>query len=271
MSVEHLAEAQINSRKVKNVQWFVFEHSPSYRSLQLTFLTAVESMDSDNIIRIINQQPYHVDSLIQLSELCKMSEDHAMASELIEHAILALESAFHTMFSLTTGNCRLNYRRQENRCLFIVLFKHAQYLEGRACSRTALEIAKLIMSFDPDTDPLAMILVVDYYALRAKEYDWLVHLYNEWESTNNLSQLPNMAYSYALALFYLHKDGDLKLADDAIQYAVMMFPAVLKGLLDALSIQPDSRVNYHKYVAAQAYEKYEILFFILFFVPSIIK
>lgn len=117
----------------KGVHWFVFEHSVAYRQLQQKFLAAVESMDSDNIIKIINHHPFHVDSLIQLSELCKMSEDHAMASELIEHAIFGLESAFHSMFSLTTGNSRLDYRRQENRALFIVLFKHAQYLESRAC------------------------------------------------------------------------------------------------------------------------------------------
>ena len=239
----------------KGVQWFVFEHSITYRQLQQKFLTAVESMDSDNIIKIINQQPYHVDSLIQMSELCKMTEDHAMASELIEHAVLALESAFHSSFSLTTGNSRLDYRRQENRALFIVLFKHAQYLEGRACARTALEVAKLILSFDPVTDPLAMILVIDYYALRAKQYDWLMTLYDEWESTNNLSQLPNMAYSYALALFYLNKSGDLELADNAIQYAVLMFPGVVKPLLEALSVQMDARASSHKYISATAYDK----------------
>lgn len=241
--------------KTKGVQWFVFEHSITYRQLQHKFLAAVESMDSDNIIKIINQQPYHVDSLIQMSELCKMSEDHAMASELIEHAILALESAFHSSFSLTTGNSRLDYRRQENRALFIVLFKHAQYLEGRACARTALEVAKLILSFDPVFDPLAMILVIDYYALRAKQYEWLVQLYDEWESTNNLSQLPNMAYSYALALFYLNKNGNLELADKAIQYAVLMFPGVVKPLLDALSVQVDARASSHKYISSTAYDK----------------
>lgn len=248
-----MALTQLNTSK--GVQWFVFEHSTVYRQLQHKFLTAVESMDSDNIIKIINQQPYHVDSLIQMSELCKMSEDHAMASELIEHAILALESAFHSSFSLTTGNSRLDYRRQENRALFIVLFKHAQYLEGRACCRTALECAKLLLTFDPVSDPLAMILVIDYYALRAKQYEWLVQLYDEWESTNNLSQLPNMAYSYALALFYLNKNGDLETADNAIQYAVQMFPGVVKPLLDALSVQVDSRANSHKYISTSAYDK----------------
>uniref|UniRef100_A0A1B0CVA6 Transcription factor 25 n=2 Tax=Lutzomyia longipalpis TaxID=7200 RepID=A0A1B0CVA6_LUTLO len=187
----------------KGVTYFTFEHSQSYRQVQNKFLAAVESMDSDNIIQIINQQPYHVDSLIQLSELCKMSEDNAMASELIEHAIFALESSFHNSFSLTSGNCRLDYRRQENRALFVVLFKHAQYLEARACSRTALEVAKLLLSLDPINDPLAIILVIDYYAIRAKQYEWL--------------------------------------------YALLMFPGVLRPLLDALSIQIDSRVNGHSY------------------------
>lgn len=238
----------------KGVQWFRYEHSASYRSLQETFLAAVESMDSEHIIRIINQQPYHVDALIQLSELCKMSEDHAMASELIEHAIFALEGAFHSLFNLTSGNCRLDYRRQENRSLYVVLFKHAQYLEGRACPRTALEISKLIMTLEPDHDPLAMILVVDHYALRAKQYSWLIQLFCKWDSTNNLSQLPNMAYSYALALFHSQQNSNVE-ADRALQYAVMMFPAVLHSLLDVLSIQPDSRVGHHKYVGSHAYER----------------
>lgn len=236
----------------KNVVYFAFEHSPSYRQIQQKFLQAVESMDSDNIIKIINQHPYHVDSLIQLSELCKMSEDHAMASELIDHALFALESSFHTMFSLTQGNCRLDYRRQENRALFVTLFKHSQYLESRACSRTALEVAKLILTFDPVSDPLAIILIIDYYAIRAKQYEWLAQLYDEWEATNNLSQLPNMAYSYALALFHLKRTEQ---ADRALQYALLMFPAVLRMLLDELSIQPDPRVSGHTYFGTATYDK----------------
>uniref|UniRef100_A0A0K8TSD3 Putative transcription factor 25 n=1 Tax=Tabanus bromius TaxID=304241 RepID=A0A0K8TSD3_TABBR len=225
--------------------WFTFEHNKSYQQWQQTFLAAVESMDSENIIKIINRQPYHVDSLIQLSELCKMTENLSMASELIERALLAMETAFHSMFSLTSGNCRLDYRRQTNRSFFIALFKQAQYLECRACGRTALEIAKLILSFDPDNDPLAMVLVIDYYALRGKQYEWFVQFFEEWEPIKSLSQLPNMAYSYALALFYLQ--GDSEEANKALQYALLMFPGVLKPLLDELSIQTDSRVITHPY------------------------
>lgn len=236
----------------KGAIYFAFEHSPTYRQLQQKFLTAVETMDSDQIIKIINSQPYHVDSLIQLSELCKMSEDFLMASELIEHALFALESSFHSMFSITQGTSRIDYRRQENRALFIVLFKHAQFLESRACSRTALEISKFLLTLDPDNDPLATILVIDYYAIRAKQFEWFIQLFDEWEESHSLSQLPNMAYSYALALFYTRK---LDEADKALQYALLMFPAVLRLLMDELSIQTDPRVNSNKYFASTVYSQ----------------
>lgn len=244
--------------------WFKFEHNANYRQLQEKFLASVENVDSDVIIQIINQQPYHVDSLIQLSEMCKMSEDHGTASALIEHAILALETSFHSMFSLTAGNCRLDYRRQENRSFYLTLFKHAQYLEARACSKTALEVTKLLLSFDPETDPLALILIIDYYALRAKEYQWLIQLYNEWVESNNLAQLPNMAYSYSLALFHQYKINDLTLADTSIQYALLMFPGVLKPLLNEMSVQVDSRVNSHSFFGSQALSRYNFFCHICF-------
>lgn len=237
-----------------DVIFFNFEHNKAYRSLQERFLAAVESNDTENIVRILDQQPYHIDSLIQLGELCKMSEEMATAADLIEHVIYALESAFHPMFSLTAGNCRLDYRRQENRSLFVALFKHAQYLEGRACPRTALEIAKLILTFDPVGDPLAMILVLDYYAIRARQFEWLIELYKEWETSHNLAQLPNMAYSYAMAEFYEEKNrgGTTEKADAALQYALLMFPGVLKPLVDEIGVQIDARVANHKYFGPDA-------------------
>lgn len=59
--------------------------------------------------------PYHVDSLIQLADICRMGDDAQMAAELIERAIYILESEFHPSFNLATGNCRLEYKQQENR------------------------------------------------------------------------------------------------------------------------------------------------------------
>lgn len=101
--------------KVGGIQYFAFEHSTNYRQVQYKFLDAVESMNPDTLVSIINEYPHHIDSLIQLSDSCKISEDLAMAAELIERALFCMECAFHPVFNLAQGNCRLDYRIQENR------------------------------------------------------------------------------------------------------------------------------------------------------------
>jgi len=53
--------------------------------------------------------------MLQLSEICRMSEDAAMSAELIERALYVMEAALHPLFNLAVGTCRLDYRRQENR------------------------------------------------------------------------------------------------------------------------------------------------------------
>lgn len=97
------------------IMTFSYEHSNGYQQVQRRFLEAVESLHPDNIVNIINNNPYHIDALIQLSDLCRASEDLAMAAELIERSLYCLEYAFHPLFNIAQGNCRLDYRRQENR------------------------------------------------------------------------------------------------------------------------------------------------------------
>ena len=75
------------------------------------------------------------------------------------------------------------------RSLYIALFKHMIYVGSRACYRTALEFCKLLLSFDPEGDPLAIVLAIDFYALRSQEYEWLIRIGQEWEASRNLSQV----------------------------------------------------------------------------------
>lgn len=187
----------------KEGQWFTWDHSPQYQAVQMQFLSAVESLNPDEIMRILNSHPLHIDSMLQLSEICKMGEDSAMATELIERTLYALESSFHVCFNLSSGNCHLDYRRQENRSFFIALFRHINFVGSKACYRTALELCKILLSLDPEADPLAAVLMVDFYALRSREFSWLIDLYTAWEPVRNLSQLPNFSYSVALATFHL--------------------------------------------------------------------
>lgn len=110
---------------------------------------------------------------------------------------------------------------------------------GRACYRTALEFCKLLLSLDPDNDPLAIKLALDFYALRSKEYNWLIEFVAEFENTKNLTQLPNFAFSNAIAHFYVGE------GDELLQDALLMFPGVLMPLLEKCSVQVDARVLKH--------------------------
>lgn len=75
------------------------------------------------------------------------------------------------------------------RSLFIAVFKHLTFVGARACYRTAMEFCKLLLSLDPENDPLGVILAIDFYALRAQKYDWLIRVALEWEASRNLSQV----------------------------------------------------------------------------------
>ncbi|XP_065496908.1 ribosome quality control complex subunit TCF25 [Caloenas nicobarica] len=246
----------------RGVQYFAFKHHHKYQQLQFKFLEAVESMNLNSIVMLLEAlDPYHVDSLLQLSDVCRMREDHEMARDFIEQALYSMECTFHPVFSLTSGTCRLDYRRPENRSFFLALFKHLMFLEKRGCPRTALEFCKLILSLDPDNDPLCMLLLIDFLSLRAREYTFLTRMFQEWESHRNLSQLPNFAFSVPLAYFFLSQQderSELELsqarerAAQLIQLALIMFPSVLMPLLDHCGVQPDARVASHSFFGLNA-------------------
>ncbi|KAM9122463.1 ribosome quality control complex subunit TCF25 isoform 1-T1 [Pangshura tecta] len=245
----------------RGVQHFTFEHHREYQQVQFRFLDAVESLDPNNIVLLLQMNPYHVDSLLQLSEVCRMQEDQEMARDLVERALYSLECAFHPVFSLTSGTCRLDYRRPENRAFYLSLFKHTIFLEKRGCPRTALEFCKLILSLDPENDPLCVLLLIDLLSLRAREYAFLTRMFQEWEGHRNLSQLPNFAFSVPLAYFLLSQQEELSEAElsqareraaHLLQHALIMFPSVLMPLLDHCSVQPDSRVASHSFFGLQA-------------------
>lgn len=169
-----------------------------------------------------------------------------------------MEAAFHPLFNLVVGSCRLDYRRQENRSFFLALFRHLTNVGQRACYRTSLELCKVLLSLDPEADPLGVLLMLDFYALRANQQKWFLQLYKEWKGPRNLDQLPNFAYSVALAHFHQVCEGEAAdadasaaaaaaSADEAIQYALIMFPGVLLPLLDKCSIEPDKRAAAHPF------------------------
>ncbi|XP_071746131.1 ribosome quality control complex subunit TCF25 isoform X2 [Lepeophtheirus salmonis] len=230
-------------------QYFTFDHNEEYRMVQLKFFEAVDSLHPDFIVQLLHEHPYHIDTMLQLSNICKMSENTDMATELVERALFAMESAFHPLFNLAVDSCRIDYNRQENRAFFIALFRHLNFVGSRACYRTALEFCKLILSLDPESDPLGIFLLVDFYAIRSRQFSWFIDFFNEYEQSRNLIQLPNFAYSIALAYFHYSQEKKTESAeleakaDEYLQKALIMFPGILLPLMDKCSIEPDVEIS----------------------------
>lgn len=57
-----------------NMMW-----SEQYKKLQEQYFLCVESMDPDSIAELLQFHPYHLDSLLQLAEVCNQSSEHETA------------------------------------------------------------------------------------------------------------------------------------------------------------------------------------------------
>ncbi|KAM3584605.1 hypothetical protein VKS41_003413 [Umbelopsis sp. WA50703] len=190
----------------KNMSEFCYIQSESYQDAQLEFLECVESHDPNNIVLLNRYYPYHIDCLLQISEIAKHSGDWTVA-----------------------GEC-------------IAIHRHIQFLSRRGCWRTAFEFNKLLLSLDPLTDPLCSKLSIDFYALKCNEHDYFLNLFSASEDVKqDKSQaiLPNFAFSRAYAMFKLENqkkksETEISFTDSSqyLQKAILTYPMVVLGLTE---------------------------------------
>jgi len=109
-----------------------------------------------------------------------------------------------------------------------------------------LEYCKLLLNLDLE-DPLFILFIIDYYAIRSQQYEYIFKLYCSPElSEKRLCYLPNFCYSIALAKFYLENGKNTKetlnslpiktSADELLRTALLMFPMVLVPLCKKASL-----------------------------------
>jgi hypothetical protein len=230
--------------------------SESYKELQKIFFECVNTGDPNTLVDLVlSKHPYHVDSLLQLAEAFIIMKDLENAADFIERIIYIFECSWHPYFNPFDAPIhRLEYRHPENRPFLIAFFRHIQDLGRRGCSRTALEFCKLLLGLDLH-DPLFILLAIDHYALRCKEFDFLIELsYSNLFPEKDLNSLPNFVFSLALAKFFLETgtssnkaktnkpqtsetpNRKLLPSSELLQNALMLFPMVFVPLLKKMSI-----------------------------------
>lgn len=181
-----------------------FVHSTIYQDVQRQFETCVESMDPQRLIQMLQHNPYHISTLLQVSEIAKQQGDHSVSGDLLERALFSFGRAVHSSFTtaLAEGKARLDFRRPENREFWLAAWRYTNNLGQRGTWRTAYEWAKLILSIDPEGDPYCVALMIDQLALRGGQSDHFLQLSSCPFFRDDLwKSRPNIRISSALAQY----------------------------------------------------------------------
>ena len=130
--------------------------------------------------------------------------------------------------------------------------------------KVSMTLARYLLAMDPLRDPMSVLVALDYFALSTKtmEHDKFVVdvvqsgkiklYYRDSESTEftgKLTDMPNWAFSYALALYRLEQSESENLADaitakDALVSAIRKYPGVVEEILRQNEISTTGRSTY---------------------------
>lgn len=214
-----------------------FVHNTSYQETQRQFQVAVASYDPERMIQLLHTNPYHISTLLQVSEIAKQQRDNASASDLLERALFTFGRSVHSTFSssLSSGKARLSFSRPENREFFLAVWRYIATLCVRATFRTALEWARLVLSLSPEEDPYCVRLLIDQLALRGRAPETLIAIAESDVLERSWKIPPNIAFSTALA--YLRLKEPVK-ARSSLKNAVKEYPWLASRLCKELDITP---------------------------------
>ncbi|KAK0263204.1 hypothetical protein LTS09_002395 [Friedmanniomyces endolithicus] len=210
---------EVEEKRSDGTVLYRFVRNRMYQDVQSQFEMCVESMDPNRLVQLLQHNPYHISTLLQVSEIAKQERDHSTSGDLLERALFSFGRAVHSTFAknLGEGKARLDFRRPENREFWLASWRYMQNLSMRGTWRTVYEWTKLLLSLSPEDDPYALWLVLDQYALRSRQdLDYL-----------NLSQ--------GLAEY---KGGNKGKGKQALFTAVGRFPWVVARLMHELNLDP---------------------------------
>ena len=214
---------------------FRFVHNALYQDVQRQFEVCVESMDPQRMITMLQYNPYHISTLLQVSEIAKQQGDHSVSGDLLERALFSFGRSVHSSFTaaLTEGKARLDFRRPENREFWLAAWRYTNNLGQKGTWRTAYEWAKLILSLDPEGDPYCVSLVIDQLALRGGQPEHFLEL-SQCPFFNDLwSSRVNIPISGALAEYKLKKAQKSR---QSLAACITAYPWIFARLFQALNI-----------------------------------
>ncbi|KAJ5157460.1 uncharacterized protein N7482_008560 [Penicillium canariense] len=210
-------------------------HNAAYEDVQRQFELCVESMDPQRLIHHLQYNPYHISTLLQVSEIAKHQSDHAVSADLLERALFNIGRSAHSSFNtrLREGQAKLDFLHTENRELWLVGWRYIANLGMKGTWRTAYEWAKLLLSLN-DSDPYCMKLLIDHLALRGREYTQFVDLCTKTRFSRDWADLPNIQCSLVVAYLRLNRPQDCR---RQLHHAMSRYPWMFNRLAQELDLQ----------------------------------
>lgn len=191
-------DSDATNDSLEGIRYYRYVHESSYARIQDEYRVLVGTHDPNMLVELSSRYPYHVDTLLQLAEVYRQMGELDRAAEMVERCLYVLETAWNIGFKPYDGNCRIRFDVLENRSLFVALFRYSQLLTRRGLHRTALEIAKLLLNFEPEKDPMGMLMLSDSFALLSGEFKWIQAMQSAFQLIP-IRYFPNFAASAAIA------------------------------------------------------------------------
>jgi len=248
---------------------FRLHFNDDYERQQNEYKARASTMDPHVIQGLLQTNHYHVDTLLTMSEMLMRTNQSTEAVENVEKALFRVECAFHGKFDLSSGRSRLPFHIVENQMVYVALQKHIKNIGRRSCWQSTFECSKFLLSLDPIQDPMFALLTLDYYALQAKQYEWLINFSKLFTFQKcNLRLYPNFAFNVAIARKRLNENEDLVSTEEIVkdlntdsnklsgsmclQQAILLFPELIGPLLhkckpEFLGQEDWKKIFEHKY------------------------
>ena len=233
-----------------------FTHSGIYQGVQREFESCVASMDPQRLINMLVFNPYHISTLLQVSEVAKQQGDHSVSGDLLERALFTFGRSVHSSFTnaLSEGKARLDFRRPENREFWLTAWRYVKDLGQRGTWRTAYEWAKMILSLDPEGDPYCISKNLDQLAIRGGQSEHFLKLtQHPFFQDSVWTDLPNIWISKSIAEYKLKQPRKCR---ETLTRAIQHYPWIFVRLFQELNISHIPRSIWGKYATTDR-EKFE--------------
>ncbi|GAB66998.1 hypothetical protein PCYB_103480 [Plasmodium cynomolgi strain B] len=158
---------------------FKLEKYKLYLEAENLFYVLLDTHDIEAMHNLIKKFPFHVDTLLVLSEYYNENNNFEVANKFTKLALLLLQHIFHIDFHPNNLNKRrniyVNPYLYDNKALFKALYMHMVSLENEACTITSLEVAKLLCKIDLQYDLCSILLRIDSLILKCTLFDFLIY------------------------------------------------------------------------------------------------